>query len=625
MPSRALLPLLFIATLAHAQPDEKAARKRLEYTLANYTKYEYQIPMRDGVKLFTAVYCPKDASVPYPFLMQRTPYSVEPYGADRYRETLGPSEAAAKEGFIFVYQDSRGRYLSEGEFIDPPTTPKATGVNESTDAYDTIDWLVKHVPNNNGKAGIWGISYPGTYAAFSLIGSHPALKAVSPQAPMADVGNGDDAYHNGAFYLAQNFGFYANANAFQEARKEPSKPKRTERFDFGTTDEYDFFLSMGTLANSNEKHFKSKNPYWNDTLAHPNYDDFWQARALVPHMKNVTPAVLMVSGWYDAEDLAGPQKLFRAIEKNSPQTSITLAIGPWTHGGWSRGEGKVLGNLDFAVKTGEYYRETIELPFFAWNLKGKGKAEFPKAWVFETGANQWRKFEQWPPKPATAKTLYLHAGGKLSFSQGQEPAEFDEYQSDPDKPVPVTPAFGEAVPGNYMTADQRFAARRPDVLVYQTAPLEADVTIAGPVSPRLRASTSGTDSDFIVKLIDAYPGDFPNPDPNPAKVNMPGYQQMVRGEPIRGKFRNSLSKPEPFVPGKRERIEYVMPDVMHTFRRGHRIMIQIQSSWFPLIDRNPQTFVNIPDAKATDFQKATQRVYRGGADGSSVGVMVLGN
>ncbi len=610
---------LFLAVAASAQTsDEKAAQKRRDAILAGYTKYEYRIPMRDGVKLFTSVYVPKDASTTCPFLILRTPYSVSPYGADNYPGRIGPSEQAEKEGFIFVHQDARGRWQSEGEFSDPPPV-KPNQVNESTDTYDSIDWLVKNIPNNNGKAGIWGISFPGTYAALSLIGSHPALKAVSPQAPMADVGNGDDAYHNGAFYLAQNFDFYVNAGGFQALRKEPVKPKRTESFDFGTTDEYEFFLQMGPLANSNEKYLKGANPFWNAMMAHSTYDEFWQARAIAPHIKNVTPAVLLVSGWYDAEDLAGPQILFRAIEKSGVKSPLSLVIGPWTHGGWSRGPGKILGDLNFADNTGEFYREKIELPFFVHHLKDKGKNETPKAWMFETGTHQWRKYDQWPPAKAQPRTLHLQANGKLSFTPSTTPTAFDEYVSDPAKPVPVTAAFGTAVPSNYMTADQRFASRRPDVLVYQTDVLEEDVTLAGPITPRLRVSTTGTDSDFIVKLVDVYPGDFPNPDPNPTNVRMPGYQQLVRGEPIRGKYRNSLSKPEAFTPGKPEKLEYTMPDVHHTFRRGHRIMVQIQSTWFPLIDRNPQTFVDIPTAKSTDFKPATQRIYRD----STIGIHVM--
>src|SRR5580692_10809415 len=390
------------ALLAQPSPDQR--KQQLEYTRAHYTKFDYRIPMRDGVKLFTSVYVPKDTSQAYPFLMQRTPYSVAPYGIDNYRPFLGPSELFTKEGFIFVYQDVRGRYLSEGTFIDiPPHKTKFSGpkdFDDSTDTYDTIDWLVKNVAHNNGRAGIWGISYPGFYAAFSLINAHPALKAVSPQAPMGDVGNGDDAYHNGAFYLAANFGFYTSF----KPRKEPERPTRGAPFDYGTQDQYEFYLKMGPLANANEKYLHNENVYWDDLLKHPNYDAFWQARAEAPHMKNVTPAVLWVGGWFDAEDLSGPLKLFYANEKAGPAAPQTLVMGPWRHGGWARGDGDKLGNLSFASKTGEYYREHIELPFFLANLKNKGagvktatEGSIPKAWLFETGTDQWVRFDQWPP------------------------------------------------------------------------------------------------------------------------------------------------------------------------------------------------------------------------------------
>jgi putative CocE/NonD family hydrolase len=632
---RSVLLAFAIPTLLAAQPattpsPEETARKQLEYTRAHYTKFDYRIPMRDGVKLFTSVYVPKDVAQKYPILMQRTPYSVAPYGIDNYRPTLGPSDLFTKEGFIFVYQDVRGRYLSEGTFVDVPvhkthfTGPKDS--DESTDTWDTIDWLVKNVPNNNGRAGIWGISYPGFYAAYSLIGSHPALKAASPQAPMGDVGNGDDAYHNGAFYLAANFGFYTG---FKPRGPEPERPARSVPFDYGTSDQYDFYLRMGPLANANEKYLKNENSYWNDLLQHDTYDEYWQTRAQSPHMKNTTPAVMFVGGWFDAEDLSGPLKLFRAVKATGPQAPETLVMGPWLHGGWSRGDGDKLGNLNFASQTGLFYREHIEFPFFMQNLKGKGDglkasadAAVPEAYVFETGTDRWTRFESWPPRNAVETALYLDAQGRLSWN-APKTTGFDEYVSDPDRPVPVIGEIGQGMPGDYMTYDQRFASQRPDVLVYQTDPLDRDVTIAGPVNPTLHVSTTGTDSDFVVKLIDVYPADYPDPSPNPKGIHMGGYQQMVRGEPIRGKFRNSFSKPEPFIPGKPAKIEYVMPDVCHTFRPGHRIMVQIQSSWFPLTDRNPQQFMNIPQAKAADFHKATERVYRGGADASLIHVQVL--
>ena len=615
-----------LALVAQAQaPNAAADRKKiLDNTRSRYTKYDYRIAMRDGVKLFTSVYVPKDRTQAYPFLIERTPYSIGPYGVDNYRAPL-QSEAFEKEGFIFVFQDVRGRYLSEGNFIDVPphkTYKSATDADDATDTYDTIEWLIKNIPANNGKAGIKGISYNGFYAAYAMINAHPALKAASPQAPMGDVGNGDDAYHNGAFFLAANFGFYTG---FKPRGPDPERPQqRGGGFDFGTPDQYDFYLRMGPLANSTGKAYLNDNGYWSDLLEHPNYDDYWSSRGLAQHVRGATPAALWVGGWFDAEDLAGPLKLFRSVEGSGPKAPNTLVMGPWRHGGWARGDGNTLGNLDFGSKTGEFFRETIELPFFAFHLKSKGKAEpYPKAWVFETGTNQWVRHEAWPPKGAVEKKLYFGPNGALGFEPEKGPAAFDEYTSDPAHPVPVLGFAGAGMPGDYMTVDQRFASARTDVLVYQTAPLDHDVTIAGPVSPALRVSTSGTDSDFVVKLVDVYPSDYPDPDPNPAGVHMGGYQQLVRGEPFRGKYRKSFSKPEPFAPGKVETIDFAMPDVCHTFRSGHRIMVQVQSSWFPLTDRNPQTFVDIPKAKASDFQKAVERVFRGGGEaGSGVKVWV---
>jgi len=592
---------------------------------SNYTKFEYHVPMRDGIKLYTSVYAPKDASRTYPILLLRTPYSVGPYGSNSYRGTLGPGNSFAQEGFIFVYQDVRGRFESEGEFIDEaPHKAHLDGpkdVDPSTDTYDTIDWLIKNLPNNNGRVGTWGVSYPGFYSAYGLINSHPALKAVSPQAPMGDVGDGDDVLHNGAFFLAANFGFFTG---FWPRGPMPSESGSRNRFEFGTEDEYDFYLRMGPLANAENLCFKHKNHYWSDMLEHPNYDEFWASRALGPNMHHLTAPVLLVGGWFDAEDLGGTLKLFRAIEADASAPALTLVMGPWSHGEWSRGGAEKLGNLSFASKTGDYFREQIEFPFFMHALKDAGDGKLPKAWMFETGKNEWRKFEAWPPKNAARRSLYLGAGGKLSFSPPAGSAEqFDEYTSDPVKPVPVTSEIGEGMPGDYITYDQRFASRRADVLTYETEPLKQDVTIAGPITPVLRVSTSGTDSDFIVKLIDVYPNDHADPDPNPKGIHFGGYQQMVRGEPFRGKFRQSMARPEPFIPGQPAKIEFAMPDVLHTFLAGHRIMVQIQSSWFPLVDRNPQQFEDIPKAKASDFQKAVERVYHGGQEGTRIDVMVM--
>jgi hypothetical protein len=599
----------------------------------HYTKYESYIPMRDGKKLFTSIYVPKDASRSYPFLMIRTPYSVGPYGVDQFRRRLGPSEDFDKAGYIFVFQDVRGRYLSEGTFVEMHPhidEPKSkTDVDESTDTYDTVEWLLKNVPNNNGRVGIWGISYPGFYTSASIIDSHPAIKAASPEAPMTDLFMGDDAYHGGAFMLAANFGFYTSFMP----RAEPSLPPRNrEDFDYGTTDGYDFFLQMGPLANADKLYFKRQNFLWNDQISHNTYDSYWHIRDLSRHMKNIKCAVLTVGGWFDAEDLSGPFRTYHAIKDNNPNTFSGLVVGPWVHGGWGRFDGDHLGKVSFAAKTGEYYREHIIFPFFEQHSKGHGNAKLPEAFVFETGSNVWRQYSSWPPISAQKRTLYFHANHKLAFDPPLEQEQaFDEYVSDPARPVPFVGYATISVPQEYMVSDQRFAAKRPDVLVYETDPLEEDVTIAGPVTPSLRVSTSGTDSDWVVKLIDVYPTDYPDPETHPQSFTdvppptekMGGYEQLVRGEPFRGKFRNSFEHPEAFQPGQVAKVEFEMPDVNHTFRRGHRIMIQVQSSWFPLVDLNPQTFTNIPDAKPSDFVKATQRVYRSKKTPSGVGVQVL--
>ncbi len=609
---------------AYAQNRATNAVKSSGSARSNYTKQEYRIAMRDNVKLFTAVYAPKDISRTYPILLVRTPYSAQPYGSNRFPSALGPSEAFEQEGFIFVFQDVRGRFLSEGDFVNVP--PHKTHLNgpadtdTATDTYDTIDWLVKNVPNNNGRVGLRGVSYPGFYAAFGLIDSHPALKAVSPQAPMADEGNGDDVYHNGAYFLAANFRFFTH---FCPRGPELSKTNPAINFNFGTEDYYDFYLRLGPLCNAEDLCFHHRNEFWSETLRHPNYDHYWASCALGPYMRHLTAPVLMVGGWFDAEDLGGTLKLFRAIQADGSAPALTLVMGPWSHGEWQR-SGDKLGNLNFGSKTGEYFRDQIELPFFMQTLKGQDGAALPKAWMFETGKNQWRQFDAWPPKNAAPRSLYLQAGGKLSFSPPAGAREaFDEYVSDPAKPVPVTAEIGPGMPGDFMTRDQRFASRRTDVLTYQTEPLERDVIFAGPVTPKLRVSTSGTDSDFMVKLIDVYPNNYPDPDPNPLGVHFGGYQQIVRGEPFRGKFRQSMARPEPFRPGQPAKIEFAMPDVLHDFRAGHRIMVQIQSTWFPMVDLNPQRFEDIPNAKPSDFQKAVERVYCGGAGGTRIDVLVM--
>ncbi|HKI72731.1 MAG TPA: CocE/NonD family hydrolase [Verrucomicrobiae bacterium] len=621
------LLLTFCATGARAQTNQakpKPEEVTEAYLREHYTKFEYKIPMRDGVRLFTSVFAPKDESQPWPILLTRTPYSLKPYSEDRYPDPGGPLKHYAKEKFIFVLQDVRGRNGSEGEFVHMrPHKEMKSGprdIDESTDAYDTIDWLVKKVPNNNGKVGMMGISYPGFYTAAGMIDSHPALKCASPQAPIADWFIGDDFHHNGAFYLPHAFGFFSGfGQKLDEPTREQPKP-----FDYKTPDGYEFYLKLGPLANADKLYFKGKIEFWNDLMEHDTYDEFWQARNLRPHLKNIKSAVMTVGGWYDAEDLFGPLHIYHEVERNNPGIFNVLVIGPWFHGGWSRGDGDKLGNVDFHAKTAEFYRENIELPFLKHFLKDDPKFDLPEAYVFETGTAQWRRYESWPPKNTREKTLYCHANGKLSFdppANGTSP--FDEYISDPAKPVPFIPSVAIGMTREHMLDDQRFAASRPDVLVYQTDLLEEDITIAGPITARLQVSTSGTDSDWVVKLIDVYSGDYPNPDPNPAGVQMGGYQQLVRGEAFRGKFRNSFSKPEPFEPGKMTKVEYVLPDAYHTFRRGHRIMVQVQSSWFPLVDRNPQKFCDIYHAREEDFQKATQRVYHSPQAGSNIRVQVL--
>jgi putative CocE/NonD family hydrolase len=622
-----VMRLIVLAVLACLSAQAARASELAAFIKSNYTKYEYEIPMRDGKALFTAVYVPKDTARSYAIMLTRTPYSVAPYGVDQFRDSLGPSEIFTREKFIFAYQDVRGRFMSQGEFVEmTPHVPVKTGpeaIDESTDTYDTIDWLVKNIPNNNGNVGLWGISYPGFYTAAGMIDAHPALKAASPQAPVADLYMGDDCYHNGAFFLAANFGFFTD---FFE-RKEPTRPVDQVRFDYGTPSGYEFYLAMGPLVEADEKYFHSENPYWTDLVAHPNYDEFWKQRNIVPHLKNVPPAVMTVGGWYDAEDLAGTLRVFQSIGEKNPATSNHLVMGPWVHGGWAWGDGDRLGEVRFDSKTSEFYRQQIEFPFFNDQLNGKGGPDLPTAWVFETGTNQWRQFDAWPPRNVTVEKLYFHPNGKLSFEPPDETAEDstpDEYVSDPNKPVPYVGYTTMGMAQEYMVSDQRFAASRTDVLVFESDPLTEDITVVGPVSPVLYVSTTGTDSDFVIKLIDVYPADYPDNVPNPADVRMGGYQRLVRGEPFRAKFRNSFEQPEPMVPGEIARIEFAMPDICHVFRKGHKIMVQVQSSWFPLVDRNPQTFVDIPHAKPEDFRKATQRVNHSQEAASALAVYVLG-
>jgi putative CocE/NonD family hydrolase len=576
----------------------------------HYTKAEYRIPMRDGIKLYTIVYTPKDTTQNYPVLIWRTPYSCGPYGPGKFRHL---PVNLAKEKFIFVYQDVRGRFMSEGKFVNMrPYIPNKISnkqTDESSDAWDTVDWLIKNVKHNNGKAGMFGISYPGFYAAMACIDAHPALKAVSPQAPISNWFVDDDMHHHGAFSLQMAINFFSVFGVKRDSLT-THWPPRMPRV---SPDAYDFFMSLEPLSNIDKKYYHDKIAFWEAVKKNPNYDAYWQARNTLPHFKNIKPAVLTVGGWYDSEDFYGTLHTYKSIEQKSPQTKNMLIIGPWPHGWWSRSEGARLGDISFGSKTGEYFRKDIQLPFFKYYLKGEGSFPEPKARMFNTGVNRWRSFDQWPPKDVRKKVLSLEARHKLTFKKPKKSkTNYNEYVSNPWKPVPYTAHIMDSRTfyyHPYMNEDQRFAARRPDVLIFSTKPLKKEVTFAGPMLADLFVSTTGTDADWVVKLIDVYPDSASDPKPNPTHVKMGGYQMLVRGDILRGKYRNNPEKPEPFVPGKVTEIKLPLQDVLHTFKKGHRIMIQIQSSWFPFFDVNPQTFTDIYKAKPDDFKKATQRVW----------------
>ncbi|CAN5181731.1 CocE/NonD family hydrolase [soil metagenome] len=598
-----------------------------------YTKQEVSIPVRDGVKLFTSIYTPNDTSRTYPILMMRTPYSVAPYGKDAYRFQLGPSRYFGEEGYIFVYQDVRGCYKSEGKFVNmtPHLDKKKTNkdIDESSDTDDTCEWLVKNVPNNNGRIGQYGISYPGFYCSAGMIDAHPALKAVSPQAPIADWWY-DDFHHHGALFLPHAFNFLAS---FGTARPEPTT-QRGGGINHGTPDGYQFFMEMGGLENANKRYFKDTIHFWNEMCEHPNYDKFWQSRNLLPHLKHVAPAVMTVGGWFDAEELYGAINTYQAIEKQNPGIFNMFVMGPWVHGGWAQaGGGERLGIASFGAKTSDFYQKEMEFPFFQHFLKDKGEHKLPEAYLFETGANHWRRFDVWPPADLQSKKLYLQAGGKLAYEAPTEKdLAADEFESDPAKAVPFTEEISIGMTREYMTDDQRFAGRRPDVLVYRTDVLTQDLTLAGSWVADLRVSTSQGDADWVGKLIDVFPNEVSSS--TPAPTTGPGRrrqsnplgaaQMMVRSEVIRGRFRNSKEKPEPFEAGKPTQVKLPLQDVLHTFKKGHRLMIQIQSTWFPLIDRNPQKYVpNIYQATDADFVKATHKVYRSTEQPTHIEIGVL--
>lgn len=604
-----------------AQSQENSSN----FVTENYNKTDTTIRMRDGVKLYTVIYAPKDESKKYPILMERTPYSVSPYGENNYAKKLGPNNELMHEKYIFVYQDVRGRYMSEGHNLE--VTPyivdkkSKSDVDESSDTYDTVDWLLKNIKNNNGRVGLYGISYPGFYATASLPAAHPAIKAVSPQAPVTDEFIGDDANHNGAFFLLDNFDFM---NYFGKERNGPTENYGSSMFDANTNDVYHFFLHVEPLSKTQSpQYFNHRSYIWNEYLAHDTYDNYWQKRNIRPYLSNISIPTLVVGGWFDAEDLFGSLHTYEAIEYQSPENKNYLVMGPWTHGAWSRNEWEHFGTYDFGMNVNEYFQDSLQTKFFNYFLKDKGNFDASEATVYETGSNRWRHFNQWPPANSVEEDLYFAANKSLSGEKESSPKDFDRYVSDPANPVPYTGVVAGKRNNGYMVEDQRFAVNRNDVLAYESPVLKKDITIAGKISADLFVSLSTTDADFVVKLIDVVP---------PAEIKEThakndavsgDFQQMVRAEIMRGKFRNSYEKPQPFIPGKISEVKINLNDVCHTFKKGHRIMVQVQSSWFPLVDINPQKFLRIPDATEKDFQKSLIHIYHDEEHPSKITISVL--
>jgi hypothetical protein len=609
--------------LALAFAAASAAAQQPFDTRANYLKREVAIPMRDGVELFTQIYEPRDRSRAHPIMLFRTPYGIQFYGPQLNRLTLGPSPLFTRSGYIFVYQDVRGKFRSEGEFeVMNPVYSKLDSpdrTDETTDTRDTIDWLLANVENHNGRAGMWGISYPGWQTVMGAIDAHPAMKAVSPQASPSDMFIGDDFHHNGAFRFMYTFHWLASNAA---TRAGPSAERQSARFDYGTDDGYAFFLDLGPVSNVDRRYFHGQVPTWNEYMEHGVYDDYWKRQNVLQHMKDIRPAVLNVAGWFDAEDFYGPTSIYYEIEKNDADNKSILVVGPWLHGGWARGRGDSLGEVRFGSATSTYYQNEIEFPFFEHYLKDAGEFTLPEAIVFETGANQWRRYDDWPPPGVESRNLYLREDGGLSFDAPTAAGGFDEFIGDPANPVPWSTEKRTTQGHTWMIEDQRFAAERDDVLVYQTPPIEEDILIAGSIVASLQFSTTGTDADWIVKLIDVYPDDARETSATNDRP-MGGFQMLLAGEVFRSKFRNSFETPEPLTPGEVTRIEFDLRDKYHRFRRGHRIMVQVQSAWFPVIDRNPQRFVDIYRAAEADFQAATHRVHRAPGAASHIKLNVM--
>ena len=599
----------------------------------NYFKTETYIPMRDGIKLFTTIYAPKDSTQKHPILMTRTPYSCAPYGKDKWRNFYaGYLRYYVREGYIMVTQDVRGRWMSEGTFEDvrPFIKDKKTksDVDEASDTYDAIDWLVKNIPGNNGRVGVFGISYPGFYSTMASASAHPALKAVSPQAPVTDWFMGDDFHHNGAFFVMDGWDFYSS---FGKPRPQPTTVGPTG-FEFYTHDNYKWYLETGALKNI-LKLTGDSIAYWKELYKHPNRDAWWQARNARVALYDIKPAMLVTGGLYDAEDCFGAWHVYKALKDQSPATNSHIVMGPWYHGEWASNDGTHLGNVQWGSNTSAWYQNNIEMPFFDYYLLGKGpEPKLPAATIFFTGANEWHQFDQWPPKGTQDQPIYLQPGDSLAWNAPAQKTNFSEYISDPAHPVPYTEDVHFSRTREYMDDDQRFAWRRPDVLTFKTPVLTEDLTLAGPVVADLLVSLSSTDADFIVKVIDVFPDDFSYTKDGPANVRsrdngsaypMGGYQMLVHGEIMRGRFRESFENPVPFKPGKIEEVKWAIPDVAHVFKKGHRLMIQIQSTWFPLVDRNPQKFVDIYTADDSDFTKETIRVWHDADHASKIILPVL--
>ncbi|MFP2994972.1 CocE/NonD family hydrolase [Spongiivirga sp. MCCC 1A20706] len=576
----------------------------------HYTKKEISIAMRDGIKLHTTIYSPKDTSKKYPIIMSRTPYSCRPYGEDKFREKIGPNTTMMKDGYIVVYQDVRGRWNSEGVYDNMRAfIPNKSGnqVDEASDTYDTIEWLVNNVDNNNGNVGVWGISYPGFYSTYSTLSGHPALKAVSPQAPIGDFFF-DDFHHNGAYLLS----YWRATAVFGYMKDQPTKEAWYSFPDLGTQDQYQFFLDAGPLSNL-DKYYDQSNVFWTQLKEHPNYDEFWKSRGIIQHLKDIKPATMTVGGWFDAEDLYGPLETYANIEENSTANYNTIVMGPWSHGDWARNKKRqAIGNVYFGDDISKFFQEEIETKFFHHFLKGKadGNTGLPEAYVFDTGSKDWKTFDSWPPKNTVESNYFLQPNQTLSIKRG-EPLTKVDFVSDPKKPVPYSEDIKMVfTPRKYMTDDQRFAARRPDVLVFETEVLDEPITLAGDIMAALDVATTGSAADWVVKLIDVYPPDHPDYEETQEYLKMGNYHQMVRSEAMRGRFRNSFEKPEPFIPNQKTSVNIKLQDVLHTFKKGHKIQIQVQSTWFPYIDINPQTYVNnIFKAKEDDFKRQTHTVY----------------